>query len=283
MPTAVWSGTISFGLVSVPVQLYPVADNPGPELHQYHAADGGRIRYKRTCEIDGTELRQEDIARGYPVGNEEVVITDRDLDGLPEAAKKVAAIEAFVPEGQVDPIQYRKAYYITPEKAGLRPYMLLRNALRGAGRAALVTFAMRERESLALIRARDDVLVLETMFWADEVRESPVEAPPAVDDKAELKAMSDLIDAMTEDFDAERYRNLYRQALREIIDAKEAGREVKYVEQPEQPVAGKVGDLLSALRQSVERAKESRGEESATGAKPAPRKKVAKRRAAKAA
>lgn len=271
MPSAVWSGTISFGLVSVPVQLYSVADNPGPELHQYHEADGGRIRYKRYCEIDGAEIRLEDIARGYPVGDEEVIITDRDLDGLPEVAKKVAAIDAFVPEAQIDPIQYRKAYFIAPEKAGLRPYTLLRDALKKAGRAAVVTFAMRERESIALVRARNDLLVLETMFWPDEVRDNPVEAPPAVDDKTELKAMTDLIEAMAEDFDPGKYPNLYRQALQEVIDAKEAGREVKKVPQPEQPTAGKVGDLLAALRQSVERAKEARGE-----GKPAVKKKAKK-------
>lgn len=268
MPSAVWSGTISFGLVSVPVQLYSVADNPGPELHQYHAEDGGRIRQRRVCEIDGNEVPLEDIARGYPAGDDQVIITDRDLDGLPDVAKKVAAIDAFVPEGQVDPIQYRKAYFVAPEKAGLRPYMLLRDALRKAGRAAVVTFAMRERESLALIRARDDVLVLETMFWPDEVRASPVEAPPAVEDKAELKAAVALIDAMAKDFDPEAYPNLYRQALREAIDAKEAGREVKRPVQPVQEPGAQVTDLLAALKQSVARAKETRAEEE----KPAPKK-----------
>lgn len=269
MPSAVWSGTISFGLVSVPVQLYSVADNPGPELHQYHEVDGGRIRYKRFCEIDGAEIHQEDIARGYPIGDEEVIITDRDLDGLPEVAKKVVAIDAIVREDQVDPIQYRRAYYIAPEKAGLRPYVLLRDALKKAGRAAVVTFAMRERESLALVRARDDVLLLETLFWPDEVRQVPIEAPPAADDRAELKAMTDLIEVMTEDFEPERYHNAYREALQAVIDAKEAGREVAKVSQPEQPVAGRVGDLLAALRQSVERAKETRGE-----VKPAAKKKA---------
>lgn len=279
MPTAVWTGTISFGLVSVPVQLYSVVENAGPELHQYHEADGGRIRYKRYCEIDGAEIRQEDIARGFSVGENEVIITDLDLDGLPEVAKKVAAINAIVREDQVDPIQYRRAYYIAPEKPGLRPYMLLRDALKAAGRAAVVSFAMRERESLALVRARDDMLILETLWWPDEVRQAPVKAPPAVEDKAELKAMSDLIDAMSADFDPEQYHNRYREALQEVIDAKEAGREVKHVEQPTEDSSAKVTDLLSALRASVVRAKETRGEEK----KPAAKKPAAKKKTKKAA
>ena len=273
MPSAVWTGTISFGLVSVPVQLYSVADHPGPELHQYHAEDCGRIRQKRVCEIDGEELQLDDIGRGYPVGDDEVIITDRDLESLPEVAKKVVAIDAIVREDQIDPIQYRRAYYIAPEKAGLRPYVLLRDALKKAGRAAVVTFAMRERESLALVRARDDVLLLETLFWPDEVRQVPVEAPPATDDKTELKAAVALIDAMTVDFDPEQYHNAYREALQEVIDAKEAGREVKHVEKPAEDVGAKVTDLLSALRASVDRAKETRGE----------KKPAAKKRAKKAA
>lgn len=274
MPSAVWTGTISFGLVSVPVQLYSVADHPGPELHQYHAEDGGRIRQRRVCEIDGKELQLDDIARGYTVGDEEVIITDQDLAGLPEVAKKTAAIAAVVPEAQVDPIEYKKPYWITPEKAGLRPYVLLRDALKKAGQVAVVSFAMRERESLALVRARDNMLILETLWWPDEVRQVPVEAPPAVEDKAELKAAVALIDAMTVDFDPEQYHNAYREALQAVIDAKEAGREVKRVERPTEDAGAKVTDLLSALRESVTRAKENRGEE---------KKPAAKKRAKKAA
>jgi DNA end-binding protein Ku len=272
MPTAVWSGTISFSLVSVPVQLYSVAENVGPELHQYHAADGGRIRYKRICEIDKADVPLEEIARGYEAGGDMAIITDRDLDSLPDVVKKTITIEAFVPEGQIDPIQYRKAYYIAPEKAGIRPYMLMRDALRNAGRAAVTKFAMRERESLALVRADGNLLVLESLWWPDEVREVPVEAPPAVDDEAEAKAMSDLIAAMSEDFDVQRYRNRYAAALQEVIDAKAAGREVKHAPAPAPTTAGKVGDLLAALRASVERAKETRGEEQ----EPAPKKRTKK-------
>ena len=271
MPSAVWSGTISFSLVSVPVQLFSVAENAGPELHQYHEADGGRVRYKRVCEVDQGEVRVEDIARGYPVGDDVVVITDHDLDGLPDVVKKTITIEAFVPEEQVDPISYRRSYYIAPEKAGQRPYALMRDALKKAHRAAVTRFAMRERESLALVRAKNDLLVLETLWWPDEVRSAAVEPPEPVEDKAELKAMTDLIDAMTRDFDPEHYHNLYREALQETIDAKAAGREVKHVEAPEPITEGKVGDLLSALKASVERAKATREDE-----KPAPKKRTKK-------
>jgi len=279
MPSAVWSGAISFSLVSVPVQLYSVAESVGPELHQYHAEDGGRIRYKRICEIDQTDVRLEDIARGYPVGDDTIVITDRDLDELPDVIKKTITIEAFVREDQIDPIQYRKAYFISPEKAGIRPYVLMRDALAKAGRAAVTRFAMRERESLALVRADGDLLVLETMFWPDEVRANPVEAPAPVEDAAELKAMTDLIAAMSDDFKPEQYRNEYAKALQEVIDAKAEGREVKRPPAPAPEVAGKVGDLLSALRESVDRAKQTRADEH----KPASKKRAAKKRASKAA
>lgn len=271
MPTAVWSGTISFSLVSVPVQLYSVAENIGPELHQYHAEDGGRIRYRRICEIDGTEVPLEDIARGYDVGHETVVISGRDLDNLPDVAKKTITIEAFVPEQQIDPIAYRRSYYISPEKAGIRPYLLMRDALAKAGRAAVTRFAMRERESLALVRADGGLLVLETLWWPDEVRSVPIEGPPAVDDSEESKAMAELIEAMSADFDVEKYRNRRAAALQALIDAKAAGREVKHVQRSEQTPAARVGDLLAALRQSVEQAKEARGE-----AKLAPKKRAKK-------
>lgn len=272
MPTAVWNGTISFSLVSVPVQLYSIAESTGPELHQVHIKDGGRIRYRRVCEIDRAEVPVEDIARGFPVGDEVVVVTDRDLDGLPDVAKKVIAIEAFVPEDQIDPVAYRKSYFIAPEKAGLRPYVLMRDALKKAGRAAVTRFAMRDRESLALVRAKDDLLVLETLWWPDEVRASPVDAPGPVEDQAELKAMEDLISAMAADFNPELYHNEYARALQEVVDAKAAGREVKHAPPPAPTTEGQVGDLLAALRASVDRAKSTRAEEEKPAAKKRPRK-----------
>lgn len=272
MPASIWSGTISFSLVSVPVQLYPVARDVGPELHQYHQKDGGRIRYKRICEVDKQDVPLEDIARGYTVGGDTVIVTDRDLNGLPDVAKKTIAIEAFVPEHQLDPIAYRKAYYISPEKAGVRPYILMRDALAKAGRAAVTRFAMRERESLALVRADGNLLVLETLWWPDEVRAIPIQAPPVVDDAAESEAMADLVDAMSEDFDRGRYSNRYAAALQELIDTKAASREVKHIDQPTHTPGERVGDLLTALRASVERAKETRAEEE----KPAVKKRTKK-------
>jgi DNA end-binding protein Ku len=260
MPSAVWSGTISFSLVSVPVHLYSVTESPGPTLHQVHEADGGRVRTRRICEIDRAEVPLDDIARGYPVGSDVIVVTDRDLEGLPDVVKHTITIEAFVPEEQIDPVSYRKAYYIAPEKAGQRPYALMRDALKKAHRAAVTRFAMRERESLALVRAQDNLLVLETLWWPDEVRAAPIEAPEPAESKAELEAMAALIGAMAQDFHPEQYHNLYREALQETIDAKVAGREVKHVEAPEPVSAGKVGDLLSALKASVEHAKATRDE-----------------------
>lgn len=261
MPTAIWSGTISFSLVSVPVQLYPVADDPGPKLHQHHAADGGRIRYKRYCEIDGQEIPQEQIARGFPAGGDTVIVTDRDLDSLPDVAKKTIAIEAFVPVDQIDPTSYRRAYYIAPEKAGLRPYILMRDALARAGRAAVTRFAMRERESLALVRADGNVLVLHALFWPDEVRSAPIAAPAPMHSAAEQKAMTELIGAMSSGWEPHRYRNEYRAALDALIDTRAASRAVTSVARPD--AGQRMTDLLTALQQSVARAKATRGVEKA--------------------
>ncbi|OLE22500.1 MAG: Ku protein [Catenulispora sp. 13_1_20CM_3_70_7] len=257
MPAAIWSGTISFGLVSVPVQLYPVSRDTGPTLHTVHAEDGGRIRQRRVCELDRAEVPLTDIARGYPAGHDVVVVTDRDLDQLPAVARHVIAIEAVVPEDQVDLIAYRRSYYTAPQQAGLRPYILLRDALARSRRLAVVRYAMRERESLAVLRAREDVIVLETLWWDDEIRTAPA-TPAPVDDPEQQAVMRDLIDAMTDDFRPEQYQNRYAAALQDLIDAKAAGRAVAPA-QPAPDTSARIGDLMTALRASVEAARRTRG------------------------
>lgn len=289
---AVWSGTISFSLVSVPVQLYATREDADPRLHTFHAEDGGRIRYRRVCEADGEEVAQEDIARGIDVGGDMVVVTDQDLDDLPLADRKVITIGAFVPEEQIDPVAYRRAYYVVPQKAGIRPYALLRDVLRRAGRVAVVTFAMRDRESLALLRTRDDgVIVLESLYWPDEIRSIPFDVPEASAADSELSAATELIEAMAADFDASAYHDRRREALKELIEAKVEGREVKHPPTPEggESGAAAVSDLMAALRASVDAAKSTRGAKAkdAKGAKDATdaegKKPPARKRARKAA
>lgn len=272
---AIWKGAVSFGLVSIGVRLYSATEEKDIRFHQVHRDDGGRIKYKRVCSVDGEEVSYDDIAKGYDLGGGEMVIlTDEDFAELPLTSSRAIEVLEFVPAEQVDPILYNKAYYLEPETTAAKPYVLLRDALSTADRVAIVKVALRQREQLATLRVRDDVLVLNTMLWPDEIRaakftflDEDIEARPA-----ELAMAGSLIDSMTASFDPSTYTDNYREALQEVIDAKVAGREVVALEEPESAPAAAV-DLMAALRASVERARAARGEEPAKAA-PAPRKKA---------
>lgn len=273
---AIWSGVISFGMVTVPVKMYGATEEKRVAFHQVHAADGGRVRQKRVCELDGEEVALSDVAKGYQLPDGDVVVlSGKDFEGLPEALAKTISVEAFVPEEQIDPIMYSKSYYLAPDKLGVRPYALLRDAMSASGRIAVVRFAMRERESLAALRVREGVLVLETMLWADEIRKPDFDfLDSKVEPKsAELKMAELLIDSLSTDFDPAEYHDTYREALEEVIEAKVAGREVVT---PPAPADGgaQVIDLMAALKASVEAAKKTRGTESQE-AEAAPKKKAA--------
>ncbi len=264
---AIWKGAISFGLVSIPVRLYSATEERDVSFHQVHREDGGRIKYKRTCSIDGEEVPYADIAKGYELDTGEIVVlTDEDLADLPLSTAKVVDVLQFVPLEQVDPIYFNKSYYLEPDKAAGKPYVLLRDALEASGMVALVKVAIRSREQLSTLRVRDGVLVLETMLWPDEIRtpdfgflDEDVSARPQ-----ELAMAESLIESMAGDFDPTQYHDEYREALQKVIDAKIAGREVVEPE-PEAAAAGggEVIDLMAALRQSVDAAKRARGEEPA--------------------
>jgi len=287
---AIWKGAVSFGLVSIPVKLYTATEEKDVSFHQVHREDGGRIRYKRVCQLDGEEVAYADIAKGYELpSGETVVITDEDLADLPLTSSRVVDVLSFVPLEQVDPIYFAKSYYLEPDKTATKPYVLLRDALEQADSVALVKVAIRTRETLATLRVRDGVLVLETMVWPDEVRtpdfgflDEDVTVRPQ-----ELAMAQSLIESMSADFDPEQYHDEYREALEQVIEAKVEGREV--VEQPAEPEdTGSVVDLMAALRASVAAAKKGRGEaveeEPAAPAKKAPAKKApAKKAAAKKA
>ena len=297
---AIWKGAVSFGLVSISVKLYSATEEKDIRFHQVHRTDGGRIRYKRVCSLDGDEVGYDDIAKGYDLGGGEmVVLTDEDFADLPLSTSRAIDVLEFVPAEQVDPILYAKAYYLEPEGAATKPYVLLRDALTDTDRVAIVKIALRQREQLATLRVRDGVLVLNTMLWPDEVRKSEFNfldedislRPP------ELAMAASLIDSMAGDFDPGQYTDNYREALQEVIDAKVEGREVVAPEEPEAAPAAAV-DLMAALRASVERARTARGEQpereteptpigaarsARTAAKAAPAKKAAKKAAKGAA
>jgi len=266
---AIWKGAVSFGLVSIAVKLYSATEEKDIRFHQVHRTDGGRIKYKRTCSVDGAEVTYDDIAKGYDIGGgETVILTDEDFADLPLTTSRAIDVLQFVPADQIDPIMFAKAYYLEPEGQATKPYVLLRDALQDADRVAIVKIALRQREQLATLRVRDDVLVLNTMLWPDEVRtvdfgflDEDIETRPA-----ELAMASSLIDSMAGSFKADEFTDNYRAALQEVIDAKVEGREIVQPEEAEEAPAGAI-DLMAALKASVERAKKARGEAPETRAK----------------
>ncbi|HEY2490836.1 MAG TPA: Ku protein [Streptosporangiaceae bacterium] len=256
----IWKGTISFGLVSIPVKLYTATEAHDVSFRQVHATDGGRIRYKRVCELDGQEVPYSDIAKGYELpGGEMVVLSDEDFSHLPLASSKEIDVLEFVPAEQIDPLLYNKAYYAEPDKSAVKPYVLMRDTLADSERVAVVKVTLRSREALGVLRARDDVLIVQTLLWPEEVRNAASLAPQTevTVRKQELAMASSYIDSLAADFDPSQYTDEYRAAVEELVEAKTAGREVTAVE-PSNGGGGEVIDLVEALRASVQQAKDKR-------------------------
>jgi DNA end-binding protein Ku len=257
---AIWKGAVSFGLVSIGVKLYSATEEKDIRFHQVHREDGGRVKYKRVCSIDGEEVSYDDIAKGYDLGGGEMVIlTDDDFADLPLASNRAIDVHQFVPADQVDPILYNKAYYLEPEEVAAKPYALLRDALVESDRVAIVKVALRQREQLATLRVRDGVLVLNTMLWPDEVRAAKfgfLDEGISVR-RQELEMAASLIDSMAGDFNPEEFTDEYRAALQKVIDAKVSGQEVVAPPEVEEVPTGAI-DLMAALRASVERARAAR-------------------------
>ena len=286
---AIWKGAVSFGLVSVPVKLYAATESHDISFRQVHAKDGGRIKYQRVCSIDGEEVAYADIAKGYETDDGRmVVLDDEDLADLPANSSREITVEKFVPSEQIDPMMLEKSYYLEPEKSGLKPYALLRDALQESDRVAVVTVSLRTRMTPAVLRVRDDVLVMQTLMWPDEIRSPDFGSLRDVEEPKpnELKMAQLLLDTLAGDYDPSEFEDDYAEAVQELVQAKLEGGEVK--RQPEAPQAtGEVVDLLAALQKSVAAAKEARGEDAAGDEEPAeadekPAKKTAKKSAKKA-
>jgi DNA end-binding protein Ku len=256
----VWRGTISFGLVTIPVRLYVATESKNVPSHQVHVSDGGRVQYKRVCSIDGAEVPYEEIGRGYESATGEIVmLSEVDLAMLPAKTSRSIEVISFLPIPAVDPIYLDRSYYVEPEPQGAKAYRLLRDALRKQGRVAVAKVTLRDREIVAALRVHEDVLILATMLWPDEVREPRF--PFLADDdewstpSQELAMAEALIDSLSdEELDPGRYRDVHRETLNALIDAKATGRTVT---QDAQPVAASP-DLLGALRASIEAAKQRR-------------------------
>ena len=263
----IWKGAISFGLVSIPVRVFSATDERGVSLRQVHAADGGRIRYKRICELDGEEVPYSEIAKGYELPDKDIVVlTDEDMENLPLASNKAVEVLQFIPADQYDPVQTARSYFLKPDGHGAKPYVLLRDALARTDRVAIVKVALRSRESLAALRAYGDVLLMQLMLWPEEIRDAAQFAPD--DDVAvreqEVAMAESYIETLTGDFDASVYTDEYKAALLSVVEAKAAGREVVATEAA--APAAEVVDLMEALRLSVARAKERRAAEAAGAA-----------------
>ncbi len=260
---AIWKGAVSFGLVSVPVKVYAATESHDVSFRQVHAKDGGRIKYQRTCSIDGEEVAYADIAKGYETDDGQMVILDDDdLAELPASSSREISVEKFVPSDQIDPLLLEKSYYLEPDKAAAKPYALLREALKEADRMAVVTVSLRTRMTTAVLRVRDDVIVMQTMMWPDEVRKPDFAGLDATENAAkpqELKMARLLVDTLAGDYDASEYEDDYRGAVEALVQAKLEGGEVKRTPDAKAP-AGEVVDLLAALQRSVDAAKSSRGE-----------------------
>jgi DNA end-binding protein Ku len=283
MPQSVWKGSISFGLVSIPVRLFSATEEKDISFRQVHREDGGRIRYKRVCSVDGEEVPYSDIAKGYELPDGEmVVLDDDDFANLPISSSRAVEVLSFVPAEQIDAVQLGKPYYCDPT-GDAKPYVLLRDALENAERVAVVKVALRQRERLAMLRPRDGVLVMQTLLWPDEVRAAKLDF---LDDDVtvrpqELTMAESYIAALSADFDPDEFSDHYREALEEVIEAKVAGREiVTPEEQPES--SGQVVDLMDALRRSVAEAKSRRGEGAAETAGAQAEERPASKKAGKA-
>jgi DNA end-binding protein Ku len=272
MPRAMWKGAISFGLVTIPVAVYPATEEKTLRFNQLHDEDGGRIRYKRVCEKDGEEVPFEHIVKGYEVEKDRyVVLTDEDFDAVPVASSRAIDIVQFVDFDEIDPVMFKKSYYLVPEETGAKAYSLLREAMKEDDRVGIAKVSFRDKEHIAALRFKDDSFVLETMFWPDEIREADfggIDVHTDVRDQ-ELTMARQLIDSLTSGWNPDEFADSYREALVQIVEAKLNGEEIEVVEA--EPAA-KVVDLMEALKASVAAAKKE--------SEPAPKKKAAAKKPA---
>lgn len=287
MPRTVWSGAISFGLVTVPINVQSATEDHSIRFHQYHLEDMGRVRVRKYCDVEDREVRNDEIGKGYELSKTQVIpISDDELRDLPLPTAKAIEIVAFVPLESIDPIRIGEGYYLQPSgQVSHKPYKLLAQALARSSKVAIAKYAWSGRERLGLLRVRDDVIVLHAMRWPDEIRDPSELLPPPVElTDEEIDSALALMDTMTrEDLDDPELRDTYTEALGQIIEAKREHREPPKLEEPETK-PGQIVDLMAALNESVQQARASRGEDADVHEmpkKPAAKKQPAKKAATK--
>jgi DNA end-binding protein Ku len=255
MPRTMWKGAISFGLVSIPIRVFPATEEKTLRFNQLHDKDGGRIKYQRVCSVDGEEVPFEHIVKGYEYEKDHyVMLDDEDFDAVPVASSRAIDIVQFVDLTEIDPIYYKKTYYLVPEETGVKAYTLLREAMSDSSKVGIAKVSFRDKEHLAALRFKDEVFVLETMYWPDEIRETEFEEllQPVKLRPQEVQMAQALIENLTEDWQPEQFKDEYREALMGIVEKKAAGEEIVVAEPQEE---AKVVDLMEALKASVDAAK----------------------------
>ncbi|MFE9445684.1 Ku protein [Streptomyces sp. NPDC006602] len=282
MPRSIWSGAISFGLVTVPIHVQSATEDHSIRFHQYHLEDMGRVRTRKVCELEDREVSNAEIGKGYELTKTQVIpISDQELRELPLPTAKAIEIEAFVPLDSIDPIQIGAGYYLAPDgQVAAKPYKLLVQALGRSSKVAVAKYAWSGRERLGLLRVRNDVIVLHEMRWPDEIRDPAELLPPPTEvSEEEIEGALALMETMSrEDLEGPEFEDAYTDAMAKIIEAKREDRELPEAPETEKP--GKVLDLMAALTESVSKAKASRGEDADVQEMP---KKTAKKTSAKAA
>ena len=254
MPRAIWKGAVSFGMVSIPIKMYTATDEKDVSFNLLHKKDGERIKQQRYCPADDAVIEWNDVVRGYEIAPDQYVIMDpEDFEKVPVDTTHTIEITDFVPSEQIDPIYYQKTYYLEPEKISGKPFALLREVLKDSKLVALAKVTLRQKEQLCTLRVYNNTISLETMFYADEIRSTEeMEVPDDITlGEKEMTMAKSLVDMLSGNFEPERYHDNYREALLELIEKKSEGQEIT---RPA-PVAGKVTDLMEALRASVEAAR----------------------------
>jgi DNA end-binding protein Ku len=268
---AIWKGAIAFGLVNVPVKVYSATEDHDISLHQVHNADGGRIRYQRRCEVCSQVIDYSDIEKAYEEDGRTVVLSKDELKAIPAENNHEIEVVQFVPSEQLEPMMFEKSYYLEPDSKSPKAYVLLRSALEDTDRVAIVQFALREKTRLGALRIKDDVLVLQSLLWPDEVREAKF---PSLDASVKISPQerdmsAALVESMAADFDPASFTDDYQVQLRQLIEAKlEQGESLDTEEtfgvEAGEGSKGEVIDLMEALKRSLDR-KRGGGSDAAAG------------------
>jgi DNA end-binding protein Ku len=275
MPRPIWKGAITFGMISIPVKLFGATESKDIAFNNLHKTCKSRLKQKRWCPVDDREVFQDELVKGYEYTKDQYVeITDEDLEALPVPSKHTIELTSFVKQAQIDPVYFERTYYLEPDQIGVKPYALLLKALREKQVSAVAKIALRNRESLCVLRASDhDLLMLETLYYPDEIRTADLAPTPEVAvSQPELAMALTLVEMLEEPFDPKKYRDEYRVAMLDMIEAKRSGQEV--VPTPEAPLP-KTVDLMAALKASLEAAKKSKTSAPGINGKSEPEEEIA--------